>query len=421
MKYLKPFIILLTLISTHINLFAQNAKMIDLSKRLYVGEQFTPPSSIKLMRGMETKINWKALKDKVVLIDLFETSCGACIQIMPHLQELEKKHADIFKVIIVTPEDKKTMTHFFHKNEYLKEHKVNLPVIYQDDYFRKLFPYKSIPQAILLYQGKVQAITSSGFITSDNILKLHQQGSINLPLKDDFGKGRLLSESGKSTQSLKAGVFFSGYQSDVNYQPWKFETDSATGLYRSSIFNAGVYSALKSLLHRAKKLDQYFVPRMDRLVWKVKDSTIYENFSDGPKEVWLVDNGISYERYDRTKRADSIQALEILRDFERLYGVKAYMGRKNMSCVVLKPCAPILLEGDTSEKMTYEGSKTFAVFMDYVGRFPPIIDEVNIKTKILVGSSETLEDLNKQLAVYGIRGYLEEREIEAIVIEEVGL
>ncbi|MFD2553097.1 TlpA family protein disulfide reductase [Sphingobacterium tabacisoli] len=421
MKNLKPFIILLTLISTHINLIAQNAKVIDLSKRLYVGEQFTPPSSIKLMRGMENKINWKALYDKVVLIDLFETSCGSCIQIMPHLQELEKKHGNIFKVIIVTPEDKKTMTDFFHKNEYLKEHKVNLPVIYQDDYFRKMFPYKSIPQAILLYQGKVQAITSSGFITSDNILKLHQQGSIDLPLKDDFGKGNLLAASGSVTEILKAGVFFSGYQSDVNYQPWKFETDSVTGLYRSSIFNSGIYSALKSLMANAKLLDKYFVPRMDRVVWKVKDSTIYENFSANPKEVWLVDNGISYERYDRIKRPDSIQALEIMYDFESIYGVKIYLDKKLMPCLVLKSCVAVPSKEKKEGQMVYVGSKVFATFLDYVNQFPPVIDEVNIDTRIEVGNVKTLEELNKQLVVYGIRGEIEERKIDVLVVEEVNL
>ncbi|MDR2284775.1 MAG: redoxin family protein [Sphingobacterium sp.] len=419
MKNIKLFILFIYIFNV-ILLQGQKANAIDLSQRLHVGDQFTPPSSVKLMRGMETKINWKALEDKVVLLDLFETSCGTCIQIMPHLQELEKKHSDIFKVLVVTPQDKQTITEFFKKNQYLKEHKVNLSVIYADNYLRKLFPYKSIPQAILLYKGKVQAITSSGFVNSENIQKLYKEGEIALPLKDDFGKASLMTYGSMDNVGIKAGVVFSGYQDGVNYQSWKFEIDSVTGLYRSSTVNSSVYTALLGLISRANLLDKFYVPRLDKVIWKVKDSTIYHNFSEKPTEVWLVDNAISYERHDRIQRPDSMQVLDIMKDFERLYGVSAYMAKRVMPCLVLKPCPVVLSnQNDKSEKLTYVGSKVLAGFLDYVNRFPPVVDEVNVDTKILLEGYDTIEHLNKQLEGYGIRGEIENREIDVMIVEEV--
>lgn len=398
-------------------LLAQRSKLVtDLSDRLHVGDTFVPPSSVQLMRGEKSKIDWKALEDKVVLLDLFETSCATCIQLMPHLQELQKKHSDIFKVFVVTPQDESTMKAFFQKNKYLKEHQVNLPVIYGDDYLRKLFPYKSIPQAILLYKGKVQAITASGFINSDNILSLYEKGVVDLPLKDDFGKGDLLVVANGSKTKIKAGVLFSGYQDGVNYQPWKFELDSITGLYKSSLYNSSMYGALLSVATKAKIKDSY-MPRMDRVMWKVKDSTEYDNF-DQLEEVWLLDHGISYERYDRHARPDSIQARIIIDDFKKMYGVSVYENTKRMPCLVLRKDKANSDSAVQKEGMLYSGTKALAMFLDYKGGLPPSIDEANVEVRMRIGDYQNLAELNQQLAAYGIKGVIEEREIKVLVIEE---
>ncbi|WP_158499912.1 TlpA family protein disulfide reductase [Sphingobacterium paucimobilis] len=417
-KKIKIGIVLIYIMSC-MSLAAQQSKVVDLSQRLNVGDIFNPPAKVQLMRSTDEKIDWKALEDKVVLLDLFETTCGTCIQIMPHLQELQKKHVDIFKVFVVTPQDKQTMVDFFKKNKYLKEHKVNLPVIYGDNYLRKLFPYKSIPQAILLYKGKVQAITSSGFINSENIQQLHKEGKIALPLKDDFGKASLINDQNIDNGGIKAGVIFSGYQNGVDYQPWRFELDSLTGLHKSSLYNASMYGALLSLASQAK-IKASYVPRFDRVIWNVKDSTKYENFSEQPSDVWLVDHAVSYERYDMRIRTDSIQARIIMDDFVNLYGVRAYESTKKMPCLVLKKCPVVDYDGkDVGRKMTYVGTAVLAGFLDYTTLFPPVVDEAKVETRIQIGTYATIEDLNQQLAAYGVKGQVEQREIKVLVIEEV--
>ncbi|SKB97085.1 Thiol-disulfide isomerase or thioredoxin [Sphingobacterium nematocida] len=418
MKYFKIFIIWVYSMCCFLA-YAQKSSAVDLSKALQVGDTFVPPKSVKLIRGSESKIDWNALEDKVVLLDFFATTCGTCIQIMPHLQELEKELEGKFKVLVVTVQDKRTMIDFFKKNGYLKEHNVNLPVIHSDDYLKDLFPHLTIPHSVLLYKGKVQAITKDGFVNKENILKLHRQGQITLPLKDDFGKGEMLAKLGDGNIGLTAGVIFSGYQEGVDYQPWQFDQDTLTGLYKSSLYNASMYGALLSLASKAKIKESY-VPRFDRVIWKVKDSTKYENFSEQPSDVWLLDNAVSYERYDKKNRPDSIQARIILNDFVNLYGVRAYKSTKRMPCLVLKNCPVVnYIEKDAGGKMTYMGTTVLVSFLDYVNKFPPAVDEVNKDIKIRLGTYETLDDLNKQLAVYGIRGDVEEREIEVLLIEEV--
>lgn len=64
------------------------------------------------------------------------------------------------------------------------------------------------------------------------------------------------------------------------------------------------------------------MPRIERVHWKVKDSTKYYNFKN--EEGWWKENAICYERYDITERPDSLQALVIMQDFLSFYGVKIY-------------------------------------------------------------------------------------------------
>lgn len=399
--------------------YAQKDQNTDFSRALKVGDTFVSPKKVKIMRGTEKSIDWEALQDKVVLLDFFSTSCGTCIQIMPHLQELEKKHPDKLKVIVVTAHDKATLVQFFKKNEYLKGHQVNLPVIYADRYFHGLFPHKTEPHEILLYQGKVQAVTGSGSINEASILKLYADKSIDLPLKDDYGKGNVLHQLNNEKKAIKAGAFFSGYQKGVPYQAWTFEHDSVTGLYKSSIYNASLYSALLSLTTRAKIKDSNYIPRMDRVLWKVKDSTQYYDF-DKKDGQWRVDHAVSYERYDLKSRPDSVQARIILADFLSFYGLKAYEAIKTMECLILKPCPVKTYTGKAlTDIMTYSNSTVFAMFTDYAGKFPPTVDQVRSEGKMEIGGYESLEGLNTQLAAYGIKAELAEAEMKVLVIEEV--
>ncbi|SKC06536.1 Redoxin [Sphingobacterium nematocida] len=383
----------------------------DLTKRLYVGDTFTAPSTVQLMRGGLKRVDWRTLENKVVLLDFFDTSCGTCIESMPKLQQLQSQYPNIFEVIMVGWQDRATLEKLFSSNAYLKENKVNLPVIYADSYLKSLFPHRSVPHAVLLYQGKVQAITTSNFITAESIQKLYYEKSIQLPLKDDYGK-RELSDSDK-----KIGVTITGYKDGVPYQGWKFETDSANGLIKSSLYNASIFAALRALASRGKLQQSNYMPRMDRLVWNVRDSTRYYNFENDP--YWDISNKVCYERYDSIARPDSLQARIVLKDLETFLGVKVSRGMKLMRVLELNTTTLKAYQAPKDqESMTYIGTAVFAGFTDLKEMFPPVVDNVKSDVKMEIHPYRTLEELNRQLATYGIKAEYGSRDIEVLVIEE---
>ena len=147
-------------------------KKVDLSLALKVGDTFVPPSAVQQMRGTGKLIDLNKLKQKVVILDFFDTYCGTCIQSMPKLQKLQEKLKDKVQIITVGWQDQATLNKFYDSNAFLKEHQVNLPVIYSDVYLKERFPHQSVPHVVFLYHGKMQAITAGDVITEENILLL---------------------------------------------------------------------------------------------------------------------------------------------------------------------------------------------------------------------------------------------------------
>ncbi|MCW2259599.1 MULTISPECIES: TlpA family protein disulfide reductase [Sphingobacterium] len=417
MKHLKLIALLFCILTPVCITQAQTDKKVDLSKSLRVGDAFIPPTAVEVMRGLDKTIDWKKLKDKVVILDFFDTFCGTCIQTMPKLQKLQDKLKDKLQIITVGWQNKATLDDFFAKNAFLKENKVNLPVIYSDVYLKQLFPHKGVPHVVFLFKGKVHAIAVSNLITEENILKLFNTGSIDIPLKNDFGKGNLVGQQSDESPKMKEGVWISGYQNGVPFQSLVIKQDSISGLIKTSFYNVSIYSAILFNWAKVKKVN--YIPRAERLVLKVKDPNRYQDFSK-EGEAWSLKNGISYERLDRVQRSDSAQSRLVLNDLHSFFGIRSYKTMQEIDCLILQPCPIKAYTGNSSEsKMNFANSSVLAVMTDLGEKFPPVLDLVNSKEEIIIGDYETLEELNAQLAAYGIEAILGRGMQEVLVIEEV--
>ncbi|WP_400262958.1 TlpA family protein disulfide reductase [Sphingobacterium sp. SG20118] len=369
MKYLKLIALMCMMLITVFYTNAQSGKKVDLSKALQVGDTFVPPRSVQQMRGSGKPIDLQKFGDKVVILDFFDSFCGICIQTMPKLQKLQEKLKDKLQIITVGWQDKETLDKFFEQNEFLKENKVNLPVIYSDVYLKERFPHISVPHVAFLHKGKVKAIASSDMVIEDVILKLYKEEQIDFPLKDDYGKGNLLALD-RSEIKVKGASSFSGYQNGVPYESFRRKLDSVTGLQKTSFYNVSIYSAV--LFTHAKIKKGGYVPRPERLLLKVKDPNRYDDTAN-VGDLWYMQNAISYERLDAIERTDSAQAKVVLQDLHSFLGIRTYKAMKNIECLILKPCPIIPYAGKAPlNGLTFEGSSVLAVMTDMGRQFPPV-------------------------------------------------
>ncbi|ERJ61313.1 TlpA family protein disulfide reductase [Sphingobacterium paucimobilis] len=415
MKKFQFLIVAFLLISLFQTGYGQKGVRLDLNKALKVGDNFLPPDEVELMRSPDKTINWNKLDDKVIVLDFFETSCGSCIQSMPRLQALQNKLRDKMQIFTVGWQGKETFEKFFKGNAFLKENKVNLPVIYNDIYLKEKFPHMGVPHVAFIFRGKVKAITFSELITEENILQLFNTGEIALALKDDFGKGSLTGMGIDNADKL--GIRLDGYQDGAAYQSLEIKTDSITGMINTSFYNVSIYSAILFNWARVRKAD--YIPRYERLILNVENRNMYEDFENIGND-WYTKNAISYERIDRVRRADSVQARIVLDDLHSFLGIQSYREIRKIDCLILRPCPIKPYKGIQPITGGYscESTASLAVVIDLGYKLPPVLDRVKKEMKIRLGAFEDLKELNAQLNAYGIEAVLGEGEMEVLVIEE---
>lgn len=395
----------------------QRMRQVDRSQELQIG-QLVPDLPIQeVLNYNKNRLDIGQYKNKVVILDFFDTYCSNCIAAMPKLQKLQDELGDRLQVILVTWQDRETIERFYAKNAFLKKHKVLLPTICSDSLLRNLFPHTGVPHTAWLFQNKVQAVTHSDFVKRENIDLLYQEGQISLPQKSDFNDG--LKTKVESFKSDRGSIQLSGYQDGVVTSGFKMEYDSARMMYKSSLYNVdilGAYTSVWSKIHKPK-----FILKEERIVWKVKDSTRYKYYENdiGVNE-WIVHNGISYERYDGKERSLAEQAELVLQDINSFLGLNVYWASKPMTCLVITELSDKSSKSRTAdEEGDIEGTGVLAFMIDYLDKFPPVVDEVNSLDKFAVGDFSTIEELNKKLKRYGLSVKEEIRHIEVLVFEEV--
>ncbi|QIH34105.1 TlpA disulfide reductase family protein [Sphingobacterium sp. DR205] len=408
-KYICRILLCVLYFYSPYKVYAQNNSVA--TNPLHIGDQFNGFETGDLMRGIEKNLNWDAVKNKIVILDFFDTYCTVCIASMPNMQMLQNKFSKDLQIYNVAWQDRKTLTKFYHDNAFLKEKKVYLPVIYNDKYLKSLFPHESAPHVVIIYKGKVQAITFHRVVTEENIKLLLQNGHIDLPIKDDYGTVDLAKDNAKGT----LGVWLSGYQNGVKVQALKIVKDSLSNNVKTSFYNRSIYRSLINAWNKIQRSNS--ILRNSQIIWKVRDSSIYENFTKSG-EAWDVKNAISYERVDNIQYPDSVMGRLVLGDLHSFLGIKSYWTTKKQKCLLLVDCPPVKMNKTIENKMQYAGTDVFTKFMSINEQMPLIADQKKSDKILEIGSFKDIDELNMQLRQYGCVLVEGEADFEAIVIEE---
>ncbi|MEN5055154.1 TlpA family protein disulfide reductase [Sphingobacterium kitahiroshimense] len=394
-------------------------KQIDRSQELKIGQVMPDIPVQPVINYKQSNIDINSFRDKVVILDFFDTFCVNCISAMPKLQKLQNELGDKLQVILVTWQDQKTIEKFYQTNSFLKENKVKMPTIYSADLLRSYFPHIGVPHTAWLYRNKVQAITYSDFTKAENITALYTNGTIQLPEKSDFNDGLNSVVNVVSKDKDIGSVRITGYQDGVERTGIQINVDSITGLQRTTFYNMDILGAYTAAWSKIKK--PTFLLKDERIIWKVQDSSRYKYFKgeEGVNE-WLLKNGITYERYDKIKMSDSLQSQIMLNDLNAFLGLKVYWTTKVLPCLVIKQLKnkhkdPKSMKSEGG----IEGTDVLAFMIDYQGNYPPVVDEVDGKMNIQIDDYSSLEKLNQQLKVYDLVIIKEKRPIEVLLFEQV--
>ncbi|ERJ57343.1 hypothetical protein M472_01050 [Sphingobacterium paucimobilis HER1398] len=389
---------------------------INRSLELKVGQSLPSLPVFPVLNYEKSEIALGSIKDKVLILDFFDTYCVNCIAAMPNLQQLQEEMEDKLQIVLVTWQDRETIEKFFASHPYVREHSIKLVTIYSDTLLRSYFPHQGIPHTAWLLNNKVQAVTFSDFVQRQNIEELYFKGKINLPLKSDFGTEDTLLGGSVPESGLITSLRITGYQDGAVWQGIKMEWDSLRNVGKVYFHNADIFGAYVAAWSKIKK--PTFVLKAQRVVWKAKEHDRYRYLGKGGKNEWLLSNGISYHRTYSRKTELSELAEIMIGDLSNALGLRVYWSEKEIPCLVLKrlPKAKKELSSDEGE---LEGTSVLAFMIDYKDSFPPVVDEVNSDVRMKIEDFSTLENLNKQLKKYGMILEEELRKVEVLVFEDL--
>jgi len=397
------------------NLFGQHSGKGN--EYLNVGDRFEVNSSFPVLNYNSTKVDLNKFKEKIIVLDFFDTYCVSCIEGMPKLQEMQQQMQDKIQVLMVTWQSKEVIEKFYRNNGFLKEKKVKLPTIVSDTKFKKLFPHQGVPHTVLIYKGKVQAITYPDYIKPKFISELWKNGKINLPVKDDYKAQN--SNSFGEVDGVKGTVLLTGYQEGLQEKGGlNITLDTASGMYTSYFNNVGILRAYIAMYSYMAK--PQFLINDQRIKWKVADKSKYEyKENSGGQNIWLNEHGICYKRTSYRKMELPELAKLVVQDLNSLLGLKVYWGKEAKDCLVIRKLDKIdaTLTKPTNGQVM-ESLSVLTFLMDYSGEYPIVVDESGYTSPIEISAYNNVDELNKQLNVYGLEIVKAKREVDVLVVEE---
>lgn len=412
MKHITTYIILW---SIAFGGYAQYTQ-IDLSQKVGVGNTLPsiPPQSALFYK--QNKIDLHDYKNKVLILDFFDTYCSSCIASLPKLQKVQNEIGDQLQIVMITWQDSETIEKFWSTNKFIQEHNIHLPIIYNDSLLRKYFPHRVIPHVAWLFQDKVQAVTHSDFVTADRIVGLYEHGHITLPLKHDFEDQLAQSQSAKN---VKGSVLLTGFQEGRPTESYSYGLDSLTGMYKTSFYNMPIFGAYTAIWSKIKKPE--FLLKPDRIVWEVTDSSLYKNFGlSGTGQIWLSEHGICYERYEQVQRDEKKQVKIVQADLNSIFGLQVYWSTRKMPAFVIRGRYKKPKNMKTIDGQRMEGTSVLAFDLDMSGQYPPVIDEVKSKELLVIPQYRNLEELNLHLKSYGLQIVRKVADVEVLVFQADG-
>lgn len=126
-------------------------------------------------------------KNKIVIIEFWETWCGACIEGMPHLKKLQDKYPNDLIVICVSSDGLNKSVDYINRTSY--------PFDFIFDESKKLsktFPHSGIPFSIVIDKnGKIQAETRPSYIDENQINKMLFGNAMDVPVVKNFNPNDL--------------------------------------------------------------------------------------------------------------------------------------------------------------------------------------------------------------------------------------
>lgn len=369
-------------------------------------------------------------KDKLILLDFWNTWCSSCLISFPKMEELQKQFGDKIKIIPVSNQDRLTLEKFFAtKNGQRYKQVVSVA---GDKIFHQLFPHKGVPYIVWIKDGKLLNTTDGAQVTEKTIKEILGGESSSLQTVVQRGRERplMLSEDfdqEKGISMLSYSILFKGRIRGMGFgSGFHRSGQTAYGRQFTNLSLLEIFSAITDEIFQKQK--QAFNKK--RIIIEVKDPKPLENPKDEQGNI-VEANLYSYEFIVPLSEADSLYPL-MLKNLSQFTDYSADIEKRKVKCLVLKRTSTVdkLKTKSTATRFSFSVSKTdlqntsVYALVNNLNALPfipyPIVDQTGYKTNIdlKMGKIEDLNALRKELLLYDVDLVEEEQELDMLIIKD---
>lgn len=420
-------------------LFAQKEQPVGAKiEPLKVGDTIPEDIMLHMLNFPSASASFSSFKGKPLILDFWSLGCSSCILSWPHLKELQKQVGNQMQILLVNPfSDLNHVRQLFEKRKKLAGVDMDLPCSCGDSILLKYFSISGVPQEYWVNsQGVIEYITWIGSLKIANLTGFIKGAPLNMP--------QLIQNDDYISRDPRKPLYMQGNGGDPQKVYWqslfakadpKLSPGVGIGEYgKASCYALGV-GCIRDLYALAYNNGEDNLGISDlppnRIALEVSDSTKYLNLMNGE---YYSNNNYAYQLITPLLPLRQVQQL-MQKDLENYIGLKVHWEKRKKKCLVLTAKDTFKLqykEGRYISNMTYDkidiNKIPVSLFVEllaerYYNLTPyPVMDETNYKGLLKHITVETditsLQELNKDLANYGLELKLQDRMVDILVLSE---
>ena len=394
------------------------------TKPLKIGENLPEnvwSTPLQLVNHPQKTITLNQDKDKLILLDFWNTWCSSCLLNFPKMEELQKQFGDKIKILAVSNQDRLVLEKFFASKN--GQRYKNVVSVAGDKMFHQLFPHKGVPYIIWIKDGKLLNTTDGAQVTEKTIKEVlgGENSSLQTVVQMSRDRPLMLSENfdnEKDLSMISYSLFAKGRIRGMGF---------GSGFHRSGQIVYGRQFTNFSFWEIASAIANEIFQKQNQSFNEKRRIIEFKN-SEGRVEGKSLYN---YEYIVPQSKADSLYPL-MLENLSRFADYKTIIEKRKVKCLVLKRTSTVdKLKTKGSEmsflfslsKTNLQNTSLYAL-VNSLNAVPtislPIVDETGYPNNIdlTMGAISDLNSIRKELMRYDLDLVEAERVLDMLVISE---
>lgn len=323
-------------------------------QELIVGNKAPDILFQNVLNYKNNKAKLSDFKDKLVILDMWNVHCNACIAAFPKMQKMQDKFQDKIQILLVNPnsppeDSENNIKSLFAKIKSRTGFYPALPIPIHDSLLKIYFPHKIEPHEVWLDgNGTVVAITNSEDVNEKNIQSILDGKKVNIAFKNDWKFDRtkpLLLEGNGGTDDFLFRSLFTKYKPGAGgSEGIRGNADGqVVGYY---IINSSLrYLVLSAYVDSTKNMAPY------NFIFNVADKSKYKS-EDDTSNLYCYDltiPPIPQNSFDQNKYLQE--------DLRRFFNITTHTEMRRMPCFVITATDKII-QSDPNKERNYDLGKT---------------------------------------------------------------